>query len=71
MNKKLADAEQDYRDGEDELEKLENPDVFVLDRSSNVGYACFENDSDIVRGVSRVFPLFFSSPWPRWSASRP
>lgn len=56
---KLADAEQDYRDGEDELEKLENPDVFVLDRSSNVGYACFESDSDIVRGVSRVFPLFF------------
>ena len=55
----LADAEQDYRDGEDELEKLENPDVFVLDRSSNVGYACFESDSDIVRGVSRVFPLFF------------
>ena len=33
--------------------------MFVLDRSSNVGYACFENDSDIVRGVSRVFPLFF------------
>ena len=56
---KLAEAEQDYRDGEDELEKLENPDVFVLDRSSNVGYACFESDSDIVRGVSRVFPLFF------------
>ena len=58
-DQKLADAEQDYRDGEDELEKLENPDVFVLDRSSNVGYACFESDSDIVRGVSRVFPLFF------------
>ena len=56
---KLAEAEQDYRDGEDELEKLENPDVFVLDRSSNVGYACFESDSDIVRGVSSVFPLFF------------
>ena len=56
---KLADAEQDYRDGEDELAKLENPDVFILNRSSNVGYACFESDSDIVRGVSRVFPLFF------------
>ena len=55
----LADAEQEYQDGEDELEKLENPDVFVLDRSSNVGYACFESDSDIVRGVSKVFPLFF------------
>lgn len=56
---KLADAEQEYRDGERELEKLDDPDVFVLDRSSNVGYACFESDSDIVRGVSRVFPLFF------------
>lgn len=56
---KLADAEQDYRDGEDELAKLENPDVFILNRSSNVGYACFESDSDIVRGVSKVFPLFF------------
>ena len=56
---KLADAEQEYRDGEDELAKLEDADVFVLDRGSNVGYACFESDSDIVRGVSRVFPLFF------------
>ena len=56
---KLADAEQDYRDGEDELAKLENPDVFILNRSSNVGCACFESDSDIVRGVSKVFPLFF------------
>ena len=56
---KLADAEQEYQDGQDALEKLENPDVFVLDRSSNIGYACFESDSDIVRGVSRVYPLFF------------
>ena len=56
---KLADAEQEYQDGLDALEKLKEPDVYVLDRSSNVGYACFESDSNIVRGVSRVFPLFF------------
>mgnify|MGYP004682505919 FL=1 len=56
---KLADAEQEYQDGEEELAKLENPDIFVLDRSSNVGYACFESDSDIVRAISTVFPLFF------------
>ena len=56
---KLADAEQEYQDGLDALDKLKEPDVYVLDRSSNVGYACFESDSDIVRGVSRVFPLFF------------
>ena len=57
--KKLADAEKEYDDGVDQLEKLRDPDVFVLDRGSNIGYACFESDSDIVRGVSRVFPLFF------------
>ena len=57
--KKLADAEKEYEDGVDQLEKLKDPDVFVLDRDSNIGYACFESDSDIVRGVSRVFPLFF------------
>lgn len=32
---------------------------YVLDRDDNVGYACFESDSDIVNSVSRVFPLFF------------
>lgn len=55
----LADAEQEYQDGLDALEQLKDPDVYVLDRRSNIGYACFESDSDIVRGVSRVFPLFF------------
>ena len=31
----------------------------MLDRSANVGCATLENDMGIVRGVSRVFPLFF------------
>ena len=56
---KLADAEAEYADGEDQLSELEYPDCYVLTRDENVGYACFESDSDIVSGVSRVFPLFF------------
>lgn len=37
------------------------PDVsyYILGRETNVGYVCFESDSDIVDGVARVFPVFF------------
>ena len=35
------------------------PTIFVLDRNTNVGYAYFENDIDIVASISQVFPLFF------------
>ncbi len=32
---------------------------YLLDRSANVGYVCFENDANIVKGIARVFPVFF------------
>lgn len=35
------------------------PDTYVLDRNTNVGYVCFENDSCIVEGIANVFPVFF------------
>lgn len=38
---------------------VEVPNTYVLTRDSNVGYACFESDSDIVAGIARVFPAFF------------
>ena len=46
------------------MEKLgipasEAPSVYVLDRNTNIGYACFESDSEIVAQVARVFPIFF------------
>ncbi len=55
----LLDGEQELADAKQELADLQEPDVFVLDRSTNVGYVCFESDSDIIEAVSRVFPLFF------------
>lgn len=57
--KKLADAQEELDDAREEVEDIEEPDSFVLKRDSNVGYVCFENDSDIVRSISTVFPLFF------------
>lgn len=35
------------------------PTSFVLDRNYNIGYSCFESDSEIVEQVAKVFPLFF------------
>lgn len=57
--KKLTDAQQELDDAREEVEDIEEPDSFVVKRDSNVGYVCFENDSDIVRSISTVFPLFF------------
>lgn len=45
--------------GEIELPKLEEPEVFVLDRTTNTGYVCYDNDTNIVDGLAKVFPVFF------------
>lgn len=56
---KIADGEQELADGEQELADLEPAECYTLGRDTNIGYVCFESDTDIVSGVSSVFPLFF------------
>ena len=41
------------------IEGVDDPETYILGRSTNVGYVCFDNDSQIVDGVSTVFPVFF------------
>ena len=53
---KLEDAK---AEGEQELSELEHPDTYLLERNTNIGYACFESDSEIVAQVARIFPIFF------------
>lgn len=55
----IADAEEELADAKEELEDLQKPEVFVLGRNVNSGYAGFENDAAIIAGVGRVFPFFF------------
>ena len=59
LREKLADAEKELADAEKKLRDLNDPEGFLLDRSTNIGYACFENDSQIVSQVAKVFPVFF------------
>ena len=56
---KLAEAKAELDDGLIQITSMQNVDVFVLDRNSNIGYGSLDSASDIVQGVSRVFPAFF------------
>ena len=63
---KLTDARQELRDGREELadaretiDGMTEITLHILDRNSNVGYTSLDSASDIVAGVSKVFPAFF------------
>lgn len=56
---KLNEAKTQLDDGKKALEAMTEPDVYLLDRNTNVGYLAVDSNSDIVAGVSRVFPAFF------------
>ena len=56
---KLEDARQELEDARDEIDAMDKAEIIVLDRNSNVGYSNLNSNSDIVAGVSRVFPVFF------------
>ena len=59
FEEEVADAEQKIEDAQAELEDIEEPDEYVLTRNTNVGYVCYESDSNIVAGIANVFPVFF------------
>lgn len=59
FEQEIADAEEELADAREELADLKEADVFVLDRGSNIGIACFESDTQIVEAVAVVFPVFF------------
>lgn len=59
FQEKIADAEQQIADAEADVRALKEPDSYVLGRDTNVGYVCFENDSAIIEGIAKVFPVFF------------
>lgn len=55
----LKEAEEDLREAREDIDAMEQPDLIILDRESNIGYIDLDSSSDIVAGVSRVFPVFF------------
>lgn len=55
----LEDAKRQLDEAKAELDEMTAPELFTLDRNANAGYLAVNNNSDIVAGVSRVFPVFF------------
>ncbi|MGN1030535.1 MAG: FtsX-like permease family protein [Butyricicoccaceae bacterium] len=55
----LADALEKLEDARRERDDIAQPETYALDRMTNTGYVCFENDSAIVEGIAKVFPVFF------------
>lgn len=56
-----AEIEEMYQSamGGTELPEIDKPETYVFDRSTNIGYMCYDNDTNIVEGVAKVFPIFF------------
>ena len=59
FEEEVADAQLKIDDAREELAGIEEPDDYVLTRNTNMGYACYESDSNIVAAIANVFPLFF------------
>ena len=57
--KELAEAKMQLDDALDTINGMDPASIYVLDRNSNVGYGSLNSASDIVFGVSKVFPAFF------------
>ena len=55
----LEEAKLLLEDAWDTIQDMEEGEVYLLDRNSNVGYGSLDSASNIVAGVSRVLPAFF------------
>ena len=59
VEKELAQAQDELEDAQMRVDALEAPSCYVLGRDANTGYSSFENDTKIVDGVAKIFPIFF------------
>ena len=57
--KELADAKRKLDEGRETIDSMEPVELYILDRNTNVGFVAVNSNSDIVQGVSKVFPAFF------------
>ena len=55
----LEEARLLLEDAWETIMSMEEGEVYILDRNSNVGYGSLDSASNIVAGVSRVLPAFF------------
>ena len=57
--KDLDEAKLELDNARKDIEPLKDPQLYILDRNSNIGYVSLNSNSDIVEDVAAVFPVFF------------
>ena len=55
----LQDAEESLKEAREKIDDMDEPDLIMLSRTSNVGYNNLDSSSNIVAGVARILPVFF------------
>lgn len=58
-HRQLKDARAELADARETIDGMTEITLHILDRNTNIGYTSLDSGSDIVQGVSRVFPAFF------------
>jgi len=55
----LDEGKRQLDDAEAQIKDMNNADTYVLGRDTNIGYVCFESDTEVVDSIAGVFPVFF------------
>ena len=58
-DQEIADAKKELEQARKDLNELEVPEWYVLDRTDYLGHSDFGDDSDRIAAIARVFPVFF------------
>ncbi|MDO5106747.1 MAG: hypothetical protein Q4D39_00580, partial [Coriobacteriaceae bacterium] len=59
VNSRLADAAAQLAAARADIDALEEPSIYVLDRTMNVGIACYHDESERIDAIAAVFPFIF------------
>ena len=59
VDERLADAAAQLAEAQADIDELELPDVYVLDRTKNSGTSSYQADSERIDAIAQVFPLIF------------
>ena len=55
----LLEGRVELMEARDMIDAFKEPDIYALGRNTNMSYLSLDSNSDIVEGVSAVFPVFF------------
>ncbi|MBQ4583388.1 MAG: FtsX-like permease family protein [Bacilli bacterium] len=58
-NKEFAKAEEKLVDALEEIDNLEKPTWYVLDRDTNIGHYQYKQDTERIANLGQIFPLVF------------